>query len=126
MIDEIDTYQCDIPSILPVLPLKSTVLFPWQVVSVQIAVKQNLKLLARHAGRSEIVASGIFLDAEGPYRRSNLSHAAVACRVLSRTIMEHDVPQVVLQGIRRVKILEILSASPFFEARIDCAARSNR
>jgi ATP-dependent Lon protease len=126
MTDEIYMDKCDIPSTLPVVSLKSTVLFPWQVVSVQIAVKQNIKLLEQYSGRNEIVAAGMFLDPEGSYRRSNLSSAAVACRVLSRIIMDHDVPQVVLQGIRRIHLSKIISTNPFFQARIDCVDEPNQ
>jgi len=126
MTDEINMDKCDIPSNLPVLSLKSTVLFPWQVVSVQIAVKQNLKLLEQHSGPSEIVAAGAFMDPEGPYRRTNLSSTAVACRVLSRIIMDHDVPQVVLQGIRRINLSRIVSTKPFFKAEIDCVEEPER
>ncbi len=76
--------ECDVPSILPLLLLKSTVLFPLQVLSAQIARKPNLRLLEEHQNTDEIVGAGVFVNPDGSYVRSNLSSAAVACRVLSR------------------------------------------
>lgn len=78
----VESLECEVPAIVPVLPLKSTVLFPFHVVSVQVSSKPNLLLLEEHPDREEIVATGVLLDPEGPYARRNLgypqcSHAAV-------------------------------------------------
>ena len=64
-----ETTQLDfeVPSIVPILVLKSAVLFPQQVVSVQIAIRPNLRLLKDHPGSEEIVAAGVFLDPDGAY-----------------------------------------------------------
>ena len=80
---------------VPVLILKSTVLFPLQVASVQIGMKQNLRLLDDHSDSEDIVAAGVFIDPDGPYRESNLSRFAVASRILSRIRMSHGTTQVV-------------------------------
>jgi ATP-dependent Lon protease len=103
-----------------VLLLKSTVLFPLQVVSVQIAKKPNLRLLEEHAGADEIVGAGVFVDPEGKYVKTNLGPAAVACRVLSRMKVGRGATQVVLQGLRRVALTEIVASRPYFSARVTC------
>ena len=112
--------DCDVPSIVGVLVLKSAVLFPLQVVSVQVGIRPNLRLLEDHPGSEEIVAAGVFLDPDGTYHRTNLSSAAVACRVLSRIQTGGGTIQVVLQGLRRLNLKRIITSRPYFKARADC------
>ncbi len=109
-----------LPPSMGVLVLKSTVLFPMQVASVQIGMRQNLRLLKDHAGPDEVLASGVFVDPDGTYREGNLSRVAVASRVLSRVKMSHGTTQVVLQGLGRVRLEEVTASRPYFKARVDC------
>jgi len=119
MIEGINRLECEVPSVVPVLLLKSTVLFPLQVVSLQIAMKQNLLLLEQHSSAEEVVGAGYFVDPDGSYGRRNLSSVAVACRVLSRIEMGHGTIQVVLQGLRRIRLTNTISSRPYFRARAD-------
>ena len=106
----------DVPSAVPVLVVKSRVLFPLQVASVQIGIKQNLRLLEDHPGSEEIIAAGVFLDPDGAYARKNLSPVAVACRVLSRVRMGGGTTEIVLQGLRRLRLKRIIGSRPYFKA----------
>jgi len=111
--------DCDVPPTLPILMLKSTVLFPLQVLSLQVATKPNLQLLEKH-GDNEIVGAGMFVDPDGPYVRKNLSSAAIACRVLSRIKMGRGSTQIVVQGLRRIELKKIVVSRPYFRARVEC------
>ncbi len=108
-----------LPESVPVLILKSTVLFPLQVASVQIGMKQNLRLLDDHSDSEDIVAAGVFIDPDGAYRERNLSRFAVASRILSRIRMSHGTTQVVLQGLGRVRLNKITPSQPYFRAESD-------
>ncbi len=108
-----------LPESVPVLILKSTVLFPLQVASVQIGMKQNLRLLDDHSDSEDIVAAGVFIDPDGAYRERNLSRFAVASRILSRIRMSHGTTQVVLQGLGRVRLNKIAPSQPYFRAESD-------
>jgi ATP-dependent Lon protease len=116
----------EVPPTLPVLLLKSTVLFPLQVASVQIAMKPNQRLLSEHADSDEIVAAGVFMDPDGPYKRSNLCSTAVACRVLSRIKMDRGTTQVALQGLRRVTIRKLITTRPYFKAEVEPSGRPGK
>ena len=126
MTKAVELRDCDVPSTLPLLLLKSTVLFPLQVVSAQIARKPNLRLLEEHRNTDEIVGAGVFVNPDGSYVRGNLSSAAVACRVLSRIKMEGGTTQVVLQGLRRIQLVRIVASRPYFRARVDCLIEPDR
>lgn len=126
MAENHDWLDSDIPSPLPVLLLKSTVLFPLQVASVQIALRPNRRLLDDHADVDEIVAAGAFMDPDGSYARSNLCDTAVAARVLSRIKMDRGTTQVVLQGLRRVAINRIVRSRPYFVAEVEPTRRPGK
>jgi ATP-dependent Lon protease len=112
-----ETREVDAPAIVPVLPLRGTVLFPLQVASVLITSKTNLHLLEEHPGADEIVAAGAVLDPEGSLARRNLSTAAVAARVLDRTRMADGTAKIVLQGMHRIHLAEIVATRPYFRAK---------
>ena len=116
---ENDSNHYDVPSQVPVLLLKSTVLFPMQVVSVQLVLKPNRSLLEDYVDKDEIIGAGLYVDPEGSYVRSNLCTTAVACQVLSRMRMRHGATQVVLQGLRRVLLKRLASARPYFKADVE-------
>ncbi len=122
MTEMIKWLDCDVPSTVPILLLKSTVLFPLQVASVQIAMRQNLQLLEEHPDTDEIIGAGVFMDPDGGYARSNLCSTAVACRVLNRIRMARGTTQVVLQGLRRIKLSKITASRPYFKAEVECTS----
>ena len=82
----VESLECEVLAIVPVLPLKSTVLFPLHVVSVQVSSKPNLLLLEEYPDTEEIVAAGVFLDPEGSYARRNLGSTAVADQTAFRRL----------------------------------------
>ena len=116
--------RVQLPSTVPVLILKSTVLFPEQVASVQISTKPNLALLAKLSSPDTIIAAGVFLDSEGAYNAANLGRTGVACRFLSRTELEGGQVQLVLQGLERVRFSRVVRSKPYFRVRIDHGIRS--
>ena len=48
--------ECDVPPVMPVLPLMSTVVFPLGVTSIQIRLEQSKALLRDHAEPGELIA----------------------------------------------------------------------
>jgi ATP-dependent Lon protease len=107
-----------------VLLLKSTVLYPGHVVSVQLAMKPNRRLLEDLTDPEEIIGAGVYLDPDGSYVRSNLCKTAVACRVIRQSRMRSGAVQVVLHGIRRISIRRIGSTRPYFKADVACVEES--
>lgn len=118
--------RVQLPSTVPVLILKSTVLFPEQVASVQISTKPNLSLLGKLSSPDAIIAAGVFLDSEGAYNAANLGRTGVACRVVSRMKLEGGQVQLVLQGLERVRFSRVLGSKPYFRVRVDDRIRRRR
>jgi ATP-dependent Lon protease len=110
-----------VPSRLPALCLFSTVVFPLDVVSVQLNRPRSLKLIAAHPGESVLLACFFPKDPEATdaTTAAELLPVGVACRVIHRMKMPNDTVQVVLQGLRRVRLEELLETEPHLVARIE-------
>ncbi|HET9251142.1 MAG TPA: endopeptidase La [Candidatus Eisenbacteria bacterium] len=115
------TLECDVPPVMPVLPLMSTIIFPLGVTSLQIRVEQSKALLKDHSDPDTLIAL-VYSPArkEQDIRAEELSQVGLAARVIRILNMPGGNVQVTLEGLRRVRIEEILSTAPYISARVSC------
>src|SRR5438046_986482 len=75
--------ECDIPSVMPVLPLMSTVVFPLGVTSIQIRLEQSKALLRDHSEPDRLIAL-VYSPAkrEGDLNPDQLSKIGLAARII--------------------------------------------
>lgn len=109
----------EIPSRLPVIPLVSSVLFPGGVLSLQVGIDRNVRLLKALPDDQNLIAafcqkSG---DKENP-RPGDLSNIGVFAAIVQRLPLSSDRYQLFLQGRQRVELVQMLQNEPFFEARV--------
>jgi len=119
-----DYLECNIPEILPVLPLISTVVFPVSVRSVQIALPRNVRLLHEHAGENQLVAlAGLKHPSEpSEYAPSDLRLIGVAARIIQRINLPNKAIQSVFQGVQRIAIEAAVQTDPYLKARVHAIA----
>ncbi len=117
--------DCDVPPVMPVLPLMSTVVFPLGVTSIQIRLEQSKALLRDHANPDELIAL-VYSPAkrEKDLSADELSKIGLAARVIRSLNMPNGNVQVTLEGLRRIGIDEILHAEPYIQARVSCPAET--
>ncbi|HSK17908.1 MAG TPA: S16 family serine protease [Longimicrobiales bacterium] len=93
---------------LPIVPLRSTTVYPLGVIGVQIGIPTTLELLAQHPEAGLIVAVAV---ADGgpdePVDPRNLEKIAVRARVSDRLNMPGGTVQLTLQGVERVQLSEV-------------------
>ncbi|MBI4364770.1 MAG: endopeptidase La [Candidatus Latescibacteria bacterium] len=113
--------ECDVPPVLPVLPLMSTVVFPLGVTSIQIRLEQSKALLRDHAEPDDLIAL-VYSPAkrEADLRPEDLGKIGLAARVIRSLNMPGGNVQVTLEGLRRIGIEEILRTEPYLEASVSC------
>jgi ATP-dependent Lon protease len=118
--------ECDIPPVMPVLPLMSTVVYPLGVTSIQIRLEQSKALLRDHAEADELIAL-VYSPAkrEKDLNPEQLSKIGLAARVIRILNMPNGNVQVTLEGLRRIGIEEILRSEPYIEARVSCPLEPN-
>ncbi len=111
--------ELELPDVLPVLPLLSTVIYPQGVATVQVGFEENIALLKGNPEPDALITLA-FCDAQtsGEIRKESLSRVAVVSRILDRLKLPGGSYQVTFQGLRRVEILEFVQEKPFYRAKV--------
>ena len=115
-----DMLECEIPAILPIIPLASTVVFPQMVVNLQVVRKKNLSLIRDLEAESII---GLVVQKSTSIEVppvEELSTIGVAARLVNRLNVSGNTIQIILLGLRRFKIAEYLQTEPYLRARVAC------
>src|SRR3984893_14572192 len=109
----------EIPNRLPIIPLVSSVLFPGGVLSLQVGIDRNVRLLKGLPEDQNLISafwqkSG---DKENP-KPEDLSQIGVLAAIVQRLPLSSDRYQLFLQGRQRVELVQMLQSEPYFEARL--------
>src|SRR6185503_5444944 len=118
-----DLLRSELPPTLPLMALRSTIVYPLGTIAVQMGAPENLALLRAHeeAGLivALVVASG---DHDEPIDSSKFSsRVGVAARVHERINLPGDTVQITLQGLRRITIESIEQTQPYAISSIKAA-----
>src|SRR5881394_2609175 len=110
-----DWIDVEVPSKLPIIPLVSSVLFPGGVLSLQVGIDRNVRLLKSIPDEQNLIAafcqkSG---DKENP-RPEDLSQIGVLAGIVQRLPLSSDRYQIFLQGRHRVELVQMLQNEPYF------------
>src|SRR5688572_24244238 len=107
-----------LPEDLPLVPLRSTIVYPLGVIGVQIGMSTSLEMLTRfpHDGLlvGAVVAPG---DPDEPIDPHSLEKIGVLARVSDRLNMPGGTVQATIQGIQRVKLTEVSMLDGYYVAR---------
>ena len=115
--------RSELPPALPLMALRSTIVYPLGTIAVQMGAPENLALLRSNeeAGLivALVVASG---DHDEPIDPSKfVGRVGVAARVHERINLPGDTVQITLQGLRRITIEHVEQIEPFPVAAIMAA-----
>ncbi|MGH7482572.1 MAG: LON peptidase substrate-binding domain-containing protein, partial [Longimicrobiales bacterium] len=114
--------QDPLPKELPLLPLRSTALYPLGVVALQIGTPSTLEMLAANGVPNLPVALVIAPGApEDPLDRKQLAKIGLLARVTDRLNLPGGTQQVTVQGLRRIRIDEVSEHDGYFLAQISAA-----
>jgi ATP-dependent Lon protease len=111
--------ELDVPSRLPIIPLVSSVLFPGGVLSLQVGIDRNVRLLKSLPDDQNLIAAFCQKtgDKENP-RPEDLSQIGVLAAIVQRLPLSADRYQLFLQGRQRVELVQMLQNEPYFEGRL--------
>ncbi len=112
--------KSELPPTLPMMALRSTIVYPLGTIAVQMGAPENIAILRSHEENgllvALVVASG---DHDEPIdARKFVGRVGVAARVHERINLPGDTVQITLQGLRRITIEEIDQREPFAIAQV--------
>ena len=118
-----DILKSEIPPALPLMALRSTIVYPLGTIAVQMGAPENLALLKENQGAGVIVALVVATgDHDEPVDLDTfVGRVGVAARVHERINLPGETVQITLQGLRRIVIDKIDQRSPYPIASVKCA-----
>src|SRR4030095_5872848 len=118
-----DILKQELPPTLPLMALRSTIVYPLGTIAVQMRAPENLALLRAHEEPGLIVALGVAGgDHDEPVEPGKfVGRVGVAARVHERINLPGDTVQITLQGLRRITVEAIEQTHPYAIASIKAA-----
>jgi ATP-dependent Lon protease len=110
----------DIPQVLPILPLRNSVFFPGGVLPLAVGRQKTIALI-KDAVRDDQVIGVVTqrkAEEEDP-GASDLYNMGTVARIVKLLKMGEDNYSLVVQGLARFKVLELVQETPYLKARID-------
>jgi len=117
--DEEEIRKEDVPEVLPILPLRNTVLFPGVVIPITAGRDQSIKLIkeANKGDKTIGVVAQKNESTENP-GRDDIFQIGTVARILKILKMPDGNTMVVLQGKKRFEIDELIQEKPYLKAKV--------
>jgi ATP-dependent Lon protease len=114
-----------VPSHLPVLPLKSTVVFPRIFIPLSVGRKRSLQLLEDLSGAERHIAVATQLDESAEeVGFKDIHHVGAMVRVQHMLKLPDGTVQLAVLGLRRIRLTEALSEEPYLTCGVEMLPES--
>ncbi len=116
--EQLDIEEVELPSRLPVLPLKDTVVFPDSVLPLAIGQERSVRLVDDVVARNRLLALVASRDREVDQPGWDDLYDVGTAAVVQKMIRVPDGSlRVLVQGIRRIRLLERIEEEPYLVGR---------
>jgi len=111
-----------IPSELPVLPLRDTVLFPNSFLPLAVARESSVRLIEEAIGGSKLV--GVFTQRDASVEEpteDDLHHVGTATHIHKMFKLPDGSLRLIVQGLSRLKLENLIMLRPYLRAKVSVA-----
>lgn len=118
--DEDNIRNEDIPSELPILPLRNTVLFPGVVIPITVGRDKSIRLIREAYQGAKII--GVVSQKDGTIEDpapDDLNEIGTVALIIKMLRMPDGSTTAIIQGKKRFSLREVLSTDPYLKARVD-------
>jgi ATP-dependent Lon protease len=107
----------DIPEVLPILPLRNTVLFPGVVIPITVGRDKSIKLIREYYKGNRIIGAVSQKDAtiEDP-EFNDLNKIGTVASIIKILQMPDGSNTAIIQGKRRFEMRELVQSEPYIKA----------
>jgi ATP-dependent Lon protease len=115
------------PEVLPILPLRNTVLFPGVVIPITVGRDKSIKLVqeANKGNKTIGVAAQINPEVDEP-TFADINKIGTQATIMKMLRMPDGSTTVILQGKKRFEIKGMVSDTPYFQAQVLEFPETNR
>ncbi len=116
----------DTPEVLPILPVRNTVLFPGVVIPVTVSRQKSIRLVKK-SYRGDRVIGVVAQENTGTQEPglTDLYQVGTVAKILRMLIMPDGNTTIIIQGQKRFRIKEQVQEEPFLTAKIEVFGDSN-
>lgn len=109
-----------IPDLLGVLPLRGTVLFPHAVIPLGAGRPSSVRLIEEAVQSGQVVGAVMQRDPSADSPRAAGLHPVGTVMTIHKALKQPDgTVRLVVQGLQRFRIVEMIQEAPYFRARIE-------
>ena len=120
--------QTEIPDVLPVLPLKNTVLFPFLLSPLLVNSARSKRLIDEVLLTPDrlLMCAAVRRPVEGSPAADDVYRVGTVMRIVKMLKFPDDSYRLLVQGVARARVEEFASEEPFLRGRIETPARDRR
>ena len=109
----------DLPDTLPIIALRNAVLFPETIIPITVGREKSIKLVREAYSKQRILGavSQKIAKLEDP-QPSDLYDIGTLAKIIKIIEMPDGGITIILQGVKRFKVLDILNTEPYFIASV--------
>jgi len=116
--DETVLEKSDVPELLPLLPLRNTVLFPGVVIPITVGREKSIRLIKESYKKDKIIGTVAQIDPDTDDPDiGDLFRTGTMAQIIRILEMPDETTSIIIQGKKRFNIDSIVSTEPYFVAR---------
>lgn len=110
----------NIPELIPILPLRNTVLFPGVILPITVGRDKSIRAVQDANNSDKLIGVVAQKDSnvENP-QMSDLADVGTVARIIKMIRMPDGGTTIIIQGIKRFKLTEVMGGEPYFRAKIE-------
>ena len=111
--------ELEIDTLLPILPLRNTVLFPGVVIPITVGRDKSIQAVKAAYNKDKFI--GVVSQVDGNIEDptpSDLCKIGTVAKIIKMIKMQDGGTTIIIQGKKRFELLEMIEEDPFFKAEI--------
>ena len=112
----------ELADVLPILPIKNTVLFPGVVIPITVTRQKSIRLIKKAYSGNRIVGVLAQRNKQEEPSADDLFKLGTVARILKMLVLPDGNTTIIIQGKNRFKVRQFMSEEPFLTAAIEVAA----
>ena len=109
----------EMEEMIPILPLRNTVLFPGVVIPITVGRDKSIQAVKAAFGKDKLI--GVVSQMDGNIEdptASDLCKIGTVAKVIKMIKMQDGGTTIIIQGKKRFELIEMVEVDPFFKAKV--------
>ena len=117
----------DVPEILPILPLRNTVLFPGVVIPITVGRDKSITLIKEYYKNTRIIGTVSQKDPEVEDPEfEDLNDVGTVAQIIKLLQMPDGNTTAIIQGKRRFRVTEVIQSEPYIKAKVEAFGKPDQ